>query len=138
MNQRITLRQLKALLRLETGLVALVVVLGAVGFSLSQQATKSRTEQTKLSRQLATVSQNLKGLQSNDPKPALISRLERLKSMPESQALPSRQQALELSPAVVVYAAAQGLQLNTFDTVQASPPAVVPAGGSPGPHRRRL
>jgi hypothetical protein len=110
-----------------------VLVLVVVGVRLSQQVEKSRAEQTKLNRQLATVSQNLKGLQSNDLKPDLISRLERLKSTPEPQALPSRQQALELGPALVIYAAVQGLQLNTFDTVQTSPPAASPATGSPSP-----
>jgi hypothetical protein len=133
MKQRITLRQLKALLRLETGLVALVVVLTMVGFSLSQQATKSRAEQVGLNRRLATVTQNLTEVRSNDPKPALRRKLEELQAKPQPQTLPSLQQASELGPALVIYAASQGLQLNTFDTVQTLPPAAVPAGGSPGP-----
>lgn len=135
MNQRITLRQLRGLLRLEAGLVALVVVLAVVGFSLSQQAKASRADQVAINRRLATVSQTLKGLQSNDPKPALRKGLEELQAKPEPQALPSRQQALELGPALVVYAAAQGLHLSTFDTVQteAGPakPTPAPIAGSP-------
>ena len=125
MKQRITLRQLRALLRPETGLVALVLFLAMVGFSLSQQATKSRAEQVGQNRRLATVSQNLKDARSSDPKPALRSKLEGLQQTPAPQALPSRQQALELGPAMVIYAAAQGLQLSTFETAEAAPQAAV-------------
>ncbi len=128
MNQRTTLRQLRALLRLETGLVALVVVLTVGGFLLSQQAKASRAEQAGQNRRLATVSQNLRDARSNDPKPALRSKLEGLQQTPEPQALPSRQQALELGPAMVIYAASQGLQLSTFDTIEAVPLA---AGSTP-------
>jgi hypothetical protein len=71
-------------------------------------------------------------VRSNDPKPALQSKLEGLRSTPEPQGLPSRQQALELGPALVIYAAAQGLQLTTFDTVEASPPGAGPGIVTPG------
>ena len=133
MKQRITLRQLRALFRLETGLVALVVLLGVVGFFLSQRAEASRAEQAGLNRRLGTVSQNLRDLRSSDPKTTLKSRLERLQSAPEPQALSSRQQALELGPAIVVYAAAQGLHLSAFDTVQTPSSEAGPARQVPGP-----
>lgn len=133
MNQRLTLRQLRSLLQLELGLVALVVLLAVVGVLLSQQVGTSRAEQGGLNRRLATVSQNLKDLRSNDPKPALRNRLEQLQAKPEPQALPSRQQALELGATMVTYAADKGLHLTSFDTVQTPLPAVSPGGSSGGP-----
>lgn len=131
MNQRLTLRQLRSLLQLELGLVALVVLLAVVGVLLSQQVGTSRAEQGGLNRRLATVSQNLKDLRSNDPKPALRNRLEQLQAKPEPQALPSRQQALELGATMVTYAADKGLHLTSFDTVQTPLPAVSPATTTP-------
>ena len=130
MNQRITLRQLRGLLRLETGLVALVVLLAVAGFSLSQQVGKSHAEQEGFKKRLATATQNLKDLRANDPIPALRSRLEQLQAKPEPQALPSRQQALELGVTLVSYAAAQGLHLTSFDTAQTPSPGTGLAGGS--------
>ena len=133
MNQQLTLRQLKFLLRLETGLVALVVILGMVAYSLSQQVEKSAAEQKSLKNRLDTVSKNLRDLRSNDPKPALRSKLEGLQSTPEPQALPSREQTLQLGSTLVTYASAQGLHLTAFDTAQASSPVASPAPGGPTP-----
>lgn len=121
MNQRLTLQQLRGLLRPETALVGLILVLALVWFRLSPEVEEAQNK--KLAQQLATAQRDLGGLKDSSNKDSLMKELEQLKTAPEPpgpQNFPSLREGLDLSTDMISYAAQRKLDLSTFDVARKS------------------
>lgn len=115
MNQRLSVPRLKSLVRVETGLVALVVIVGFVGLTRFAPAEEVvRDDASVLQNKLKVARDDLAYLQSNDTRPALKAELEKLRAAPALQDVPSRQTVVQLSNVIVSFAADQGLELRSF------------------------
>ena len=120
MNQFPTLQKLGTLVRLETVLLGLVLVVAVAGYILYQQVGDADNEKLELKRQLATVGDDLAYLKANNSTVALEEELEQLQSKPEPKSAPSRLEALEFSTAMVTFAEGNKLRLTTFNTAKTS------------------
>ena len=115
MNQRLSLPRPKSLVRVETGLVALVVIVGFVGLTRFAPAEGVvRDDASVLQNKLKVARDDLAFLNSNDTRPALKAELEELRAAPALQGVPSRQTPVQLSNIIVSFAADQGLELRSF------------------------
>lgn len=115
MNQRLSPPRLKSLVRVETGLVALVVIVGFVGLTRFAPAEEVvRDDASVLQNKLKVARDDLAYLRSNDTRPALKAELEELRAAPEPQGVPSQQTVVQLSNIIISYAADQGLELRNF------------------------
>lgn len=115
MNQRPSLPRLKSLVRMETGLVALVVIVGFVSLTRFAPAEEVvQDDASVLQNKLKVARDDLAYLQANDTRPALKAELEELRAAPALQDVPSRQTVVQLSNNIVSFAADQSLELRSF------------------------
>ena len=119
MTQQISLQQLVAFLRradraaLILGVVAVVVAY--YGYTQYRESGEARDELSSIDSRFLVVDDDLEYLRDNDETPFLRERLEEARSKPELQGLPSKEEAGEFTSAIVSYAAALELPLNTFE-----------------------
>lgn len=118
MNGMRYLRQLKGLLRAETVLLVLILIVGVYWLAQYQKGLGAQEQQLKLERDLRVVRQNLESLNVGPTKAALLEQLQSLQSAPEPSALPPLQEGLDVSSAIVAYAPEQQLTLTTFDVTR--------------------
>lgn len=113
-------RNLKDLVKIETALVALGLVLAIVWFSLFQGAGDAKGTLQKTEERLAAVRKELQSFRTTSGKDteALQKELEQLANTPAPGGLPSRQEALILGTRLASFLAERNLTLSAFDSSQ--------------------
>ena len=117
-NQQITAGQLRALLRLESILVVLVLGLAYFAYQQYQQAQEATENREIQQQRLAAVRDDLVFFESSNDKQKLEEEMAQLRSIPLPLGLPNYQQALEVGRTITTFAQEHDLPLTGFDQVE--------------------
>ncbi len=111
--------QWRALLSVEVVLVLLVLIMAGAVLYQAQQTAGLRTERAAVEAKAAQARESLAALQD----PAVLQKqLQELKASPQGQKLPTRRDALALSPSLANYAAQSGLLIVALNTGEGTIP----------------
>ena len=120
MNRRLTITQLKTLLRLETILLGLFVVGAVAWYQLEQRTQDAKEEVDRVEQHLNVAKDDLIFWEANYDSDSLKGEIGQLQLALASQDIPSHQEALSFGTAVFAYSAEQGLPLSTFERTESS------------------
>ena len=118
MNRRLTIPQLKVLLRWETILLGLLAVAGVAWYQMEQWTQDAKGEDARVEQRLTVARDDLTFWEANYDSVSLEEEIEQLRVALASQDIPSHEEALSFRTAVFAYSAEQGLPLSTFERVE--------------------
>ena len=119
MNQQRSLPPLRSLLKVETLLLGLVVLVGVIGYTRIEPAEQDVLgvgDTSGLEAELRLASDDLDYLRANDERPKLREELAALKAAPLALPVPERHTVAQLADSIVFFAAEQGLGLLKFSS----------------------
>ena len=116
-NQKISVDQIRALIRLETALAALLLVLVYYGYDLYQKAGEAVENQATQDRRLSALRADLVVFETDNDKAKLQEELRALRAVEAPQALPSARVAAALGDTITEYAQSERLPLPGFEQV---------------------
>ena len=112
MNRFPTLQALEKYLRLETVLVALVLVTAIAAYMVRQQAQGALEDEVALERQVRAARDDIAARAVTFDPTGLQAELEQLQATTQTLSLPTRQEARQFRSAMVAFAAAKSLRLT--------------------------
>ena len=121
MNQRRSLPPLRSLLKVETVLLGLVIIVGLIGYTRIEPAEQDVLgvgDTSGLEAELRLASDDLDYLRANDERPKLREELAALKAAPLALPVPERHTVAQLGDSIVFFAAEQGLELLFFSSAE--------------------
>jgi len=114
MNQFPTLQRLRPLLRIEVGILVVVLVIALIWYNQNQQVGDARDEESLMVQKINAANDDLAVFEQTNARAALEEELAQLQSEQKPVVLPTRRDALRLNDELLAYADDQQLGLPAY------------------------